>query len=516
MTAIRYRLDDHPALDAAADAAVAQLATLDAVARLWAHDFTLFSDDPTEIENRLGWLEVASDSLQRWPALEAQAGAVAQWATDVVVMGMGGSSLFPEVLATTFGRCDGFPQLHVLDSTDPAAVRRMLDATDPATTFCVAASKSGSTVETRSHLATFWDRNPDPSRFGVITDPGSALGDWARSVGIDAIWENDPDIGGRFSALSMFGMVPAALAGVDGEAILEAALDLADALDPSDEDAEANLGLRLGGVFAGAALAGFDKLTILVEPSIASFGLWLEQLVAESTGKLGRGIVPIVGADVAEVLSTPAGRLVVTIGAVAGIGELRESGLPMVEMSFDEPVDLGAQVLLWETAVALTGPVLGINPFDQPDVEAAKVAARAVLAGEGPAAVDVVSVESLLSTVAEGDYVAVCAFVDPASPVVGRLEEARRRLGVECGVAATLNIGPRFLHSSGQLHKGGPGSIVVVQVLETVGDDLAIPGESFTFGELKAAQAAGDLVALQAAGHRAGRVRLDDLLASQS
>ena len=276
----------------------------------------------------------------------------------------------------------------MIDSTDPDAVRRVLDATDPARTFHVASSKSGTTLETRSHLDLFWERSGDPDRFAVITDPGSALGELARARGFRHVFENNPDIGGRYAALSLFGMVPAALIDADGDAILEAALDMADALEPlgDGDDADGNIGLRLGAAFGAAARAGRDQLTIVLTPALESFGLWLEQLVAESTGKHGDGIIPIVGEPIPDVCATPDRRLLVTIGDVEGIAELRASGAPLIELSLEELHDVGAQVLLWEVAVALAGKVLGINPFDQPDVEAAKAAARELLDADAPPA----------------------------------------------------------------------------------------------------------------------------------
>lgn len=510
MITARYRLGD---LEPAVDAAATELAAADAVTRLWGRDHTLFQDDPAECANRMGWLDSPQASSDVWDDLVAFAAEVAETSDDVVLMGMGGSSLFPEVLARTFGSAAGYPTLHVLDSTDPDAVRRVLDATAPDRTFHLASSKSGTTLETRSHLELFWERSGDPTRFAVVTDPGSALGELARSRSFREVFENDPDIGGRYAALSLFGMVPAALIDADGDAILEAALDMADALEPDADDAETNVGLRLGAAFGAAARSGRDQLTIVLTPALESFGLWLEQLVAESTGKHGVGVIPVVGESVATICATTAKRLVVTVGDVEGIADLRSCDAPLIELSLEELPDVGAHVLLWEVAVALAGKVLGINPFDQPDVEAAKVAARALLDSDAPESPPVVPLSTALAAIAPGDCLALCAFVDPGSDVADRLEDTRHRLAGELGVASTLGFGPRFLHSTGQLHKGGPASIVVVQVVSdpAPGHDLAIPGQSFTFGAFKAAQAAGDLEALHTSGHRAFRVALEDL-----
>lgn len=509
MITVRYHLGD---LESAVEAAVEELVAANAVERMWNHDYELFGDDPAECANRFGWLDVASESAGAWESLSAFAAEVASIADDVVLMGMGGSSLFPEVLTQTFASGAGYPTLHVIDSTDADAVRRVLDATDPARTFHLAASKSGSTLETRSHLALFWDRSGDPTRFAVVTDPGSALGDFARECGFAEVFENNPDIGGRYSALSMFGMVPAALIDVDGDALLDAAFDMADGLEPVGDVAD-NVGLRLGAVFGAAARSGRDKLTILIQPELESFGLWLEQLVAESTGKHGVGIVPVVGEELVTMCATSADRLFVTVGKVDGVPDLRGTGAPLVELSLEELTDVGAHVLLWEFAVALAGRVLGINPFDQPDVEAAKTAARALLDTAAPPAPSETPLGEALATVGSGDYVAICAFVDPGGPHASELEAVRHRLGARLGVATTLGFGPRFLHSTGQLHKGGPASIVVLQVCTTADMDLAIPNQTFTFDQLKHAQAAGDLAALSSAGHRAFRVSINELLA---
>ncbi len=511
MLAARYRLD--PIADDW-EAAVADLTQRRAVERLWAIDSTLFSDDPADNANRMGWLRVPDFSRRLWPELAAAAAEIAKDHDHVVLAGMGGSSLFPEVLTQTFGSADGYPKMHVLDTTDPAAISRVLAECPPERTFCVAASKSGSTLETRSHLETFWSRLADPAHFGVITDPGSALGDLARERGFRHVWENDPDIGGRYSALSLFGIVPAALLGFDGLALLDAADEMAEALQPLGDDADLNLGVALGAAIGAAAKGGRDKLTILLDERVATFGLWLEQLVAESLGKHGVGAVPIVGEPVDVALANPGDRLVVMVGDAPGAADIAaSSGVPSIALTLEEPTDIGAHVMLWEFAIALAGRVLGINPFDQPDVEAAKAAARALLSSAAPAEPEASPIAEALGAVRPGDYLAICAFVDPESDTAARLVETRATLGRRLGVATMLGIGPRFLHSTGQLHKGGPHDGVFVQVVSDDPDDLAIPDQSFTFGRLKHAQAAGDLQALRDAGQaRSYRVTIDDLL----
>jgi hypothetical protein len=405
------------------------------------------------------------------------------------------------------------PRLRVLDTTDPAAVQRVLDTTDPLTTCVVVSSKSGSTVETRSHFELFWERSGDPKHFIIVTDPDSGLAVDARDRGITAVFENDPDIGGRFSALSFFGMVPAALAGIEGASMLESALDESDAVQPLGDDETHNTGLVFGATLGAAARAGRNKLTLVLDERIAAFGLWLEQLIAESTGKHGVGIVPVIGESTEEILESLSDRLVVTIGEVADRAALRDSRVPLVELSLEEPDDLGAQVLLWEIAIALAGRVLEINPFDQPDVESAKVAARAVLDGSSSDVVPaVVALDTALASVGPRDYVALCAFIDPFGEDAVRMEQVRRALDLRLKRPVTLGVGPRFLHSTGQLHKGGPDEVVVIQIVDPSPNDLAIPGQTFTFGTLIAAQADGDFAALAAAGKRVFRVAAAELL----
>jgi len=505
-------------------AALDRLATANAVRRIWDGDHTVIQEDPTECADRLGWLRSPEHSSAQWPrwalaADEVVDGAADQEAdrfTDVLVLGMGGSSLFPEVLARTFDAGEGFPRITVLDSTDPDAVRRTESTCDPEHTIVVVASKSGSTIETRSHLEHFWARWPIGRQFVAITDPGSALEALAHERGFRAVFHGDPEIGGRFSALSAFGMVPAALMGLDATALLDTAAEALDLLG-ADTPVEEHLGAQLGALMAVAAMAGRDKLTFHLDPRIEAFGGWLEQLIAESTGKHGQGVLPVLGetADAPD----PERRLHVLIGDT-DVDPAQLSG-PWVRLQVEEPEDLGAQIVLWEWATTLAGVVLGINPFDQPDVESAKTAARSLLSGDDSAAAtaadaaagtsDTVPVDEALALLRPGDALIIAAFVDPA--LEPKLEVARRELARRAGVATTLGIGPRFLHSTGQLHKGGADRHVVVQVVSSPRTDIMIPGESFTFGELFGAQANGDLAALRTAGKRAVRVDLAEVLA---
>jgi glucose-6-phosphate isomerase len=507
-------LDDAPErlgpLAQPATAAVGELSELNAVTRTWSGDHTLWRDDPTEVADRLGWLTVVPDMITALDGLRRSCAAAVAGVDDVLLMGMGGSSLFPEVLATAGEPAPGSPRLHVLDTTDPDAIARLGARLDPARTFHVAASKSGSTLETRSHLAWAWERNPDPARFGVITDPGSELGELARERGFAKVWENRPDIGGRYSALSLFGVVPGLLAGVDVPALLASASDMSERLRTAPT---ANPAARLAATMAAGVRQGRDKLTLVVPDAFATFGLWVEQLIAESTGKDGTGVVPIVG----EPLGTPddygGDRVFVALAGDARLDALAAAGHPVLVLPFGGRfADLGGQVLLWELATGLAGALLGIQPFDQPDVAAAKAATQKVLA-EGPPDLPTTTLDDLLDQVQPGDYLAIQAFLDPGSPVVERIEAARVALRDRLKVATTVGLGPRFLHSTGQLHKGGAPNGVFVQVVrEAGGEDVPIPGQDYGFATLERAQADGDLVTLADRKRRAGRVPLEELL----
>ena len=510
---------DAAELSGAWEQELARLSGLGVVDRLWDGDHTVIQDDPAEAADRLGWMDAPMRSAALWPHWALVADEIVDGAADrevgridtVLVLGMGGSSLFPEVLARTFEPDPAFPRIVVLDTTSPTAVARIAEQCDPERTVVVVASKSGSTIETRSHLEWFWDRAPIGRHFVAITDPGSALEALATERGFRAIEHGVPEIGGRFSALSAFGMVPAALMGLDGSALLDTAEEAADAMDASTP-VEHHVACQVGALVAVAATAGRDKLTFLIDERLEALGAWLEQLIAESTGKHGVGVLPVVGepADAPDAEH----RLYVVIGDhPAAAAELPG---PSIRLAVEEPEDLGAQIYLWEFATTIMGISLGINPFDQPDVESAKIAARAALEGGGADGADAPAaplgtVEDALGLLRDGDALVLCAFVDPL--VEPELLAARAALGRRAGVATTLGIGPRFLHSTGQLHKGGPDRLVVIQVVAEPGDDLGVPGAEFTFGELLQAQADGDLAALVAAGKRVVRVPLAELLA---
>lgn len=490
----------------------ADLVGREAVDRLWRKDHVLWAEDPTEIADRLGWLDVPSEMAGAVEEIEGfVAGCLADGLRDVVVLGMGGSSLFPEVLARTFGRREDRLGLHVLDSTDPAAIGRVAAQLDPRTTLYLASSKSGSTIETRSHLELFWERVGRGDRFAVVTDPGSELAALARDRGFRHVFENRSDIGGRYSALSYFGLVPAALAGVDWVQLLAGAVAMVPDLRSSDP--ATNPGLRLGAALAAGVRAGRDKATLLIDPRVEAFGLWLEQLLAESTGKAGTGVVPVADEPLGPVDVYGDDRLFVSIGDVehpVGLEVLTDVGQPVLELELEGPLALGAQVLVWEVATALCGAALGINPFDQPNVAEAKEATSAVLA-DGAADLPDATLAEVLATVRPGDYVALQAYVDPADEVVDQLAELRLALRDELKVATTFGLGPRFLHSTGQLHKGGPPTGVFLQIVGEDHTDADIPGREFTFSQLKHAQADGDLLTLARHGLRVARTTVAEL-----
>jgi transaldolase / glucose-6-phosphate isomerase len=443
------------------------------VDRIWAYDATLWTGSG---EDRwLGWLDVVERIRPHVGELRAFAEQAAAQFDDVVLLGMGGSSLAPEVLRRTFG-VDSF---HVLDTTHPRAIRALEAELDLERTLFVVSSKSGTTLETRSHLDYFWGRTGGHSpQFAAISDPGSELERFANESGFRAVFPGEPEIGGRYSALSMFGMVPAALLGVDLDGFLDRAHELMTACRRTDGNPGLELGLALGDGWR----EGRDKVCLDETPT--GFGLWAEQLLAESTGKEGKGLVPAPG----ESPDGPDRRR----------GELRLA----------DPLELGAEFYRWEFATAVAGHVLGINPFDQPDVQAAKDRTNEVLAAGEPDVEPRGSLDELLEDAAPPQYVAVQAFVEPGRAAELEPLVARARA---TGCAVTSGLGPRYLHSTGQLHKGGPDTGLFVQVVDEVGDELPIPGRDFGFAKLIRAQAAGDLAALEERGRRVVRVRLEEV-----
>jgi transaldolase/glucose-6-phosphate isomerase len=482
----------------------------DLLGRIWRRDYTVWKPDPTEISNRLGWLTVGSDMRVRVPELQDFARtAAAEGFTRALLLGMGGSSLAPDMFARTFGTASGALELTVLDTTHPVTITRVEQSLDLDHTLFIVASKSGGTLETISHFEHFYSRVPDGSRFIAITDPGTSLEALARSKGFRRVFSNPPDIGGRYSALSLFGLVPAALIGVDLDALLASACEEAHADEPTPDPAQSPGG-RLGAVMGEAALAGRDKLTFVIPAGVAAFGDWVEQLVAESTGKEGKGIVPVPGEPLGPPEVYGPDRLFVALGpmqAHPGLEALQGAGHPVVTLDFAGPAELGAQLFRFELATAVACSILGINAFDQPNVEAAKQATRDILAQGALGSPEPGDARAMLAGVSPGDYIGVQAYLDHSSQEAAMLQQRRLRFRDDHLVATTVGFGPRFLHSTGQLHKGGPNSGVFLQATDAPRDvDVPIPGQPFTFGTLIDAQALGDLQALRAQGRRVARI----------
>jgi glucose-6-phosphate isomerase len=468
----------------------------DVAGRIARRDATLWGPEGTpELADRLGWLDIADRMAGYVDDLEAFAREVRDAGlTDAVLLGMGGSSLAPEVFRRSFGARDGFLALHVLDSTDPDQIQAVIDAIDLDRTLFVVSSKSGGTIETLSQFKLFHSMQPDGSHFVAVTDPGSKLEGIAREHGFRRLFHGDPEIGGRYSALSQFGLVPAALIGAD----LRGVLDAARAVDLDE-------GVRLGCTIGELALAGRDKLTFAVHEPLASFGLWVEQLIAESTGKQGKGILPVADEPLVDPGAYGPDRVFVHIGHAGGLADLRAAGHPVLGIEAGEPVDLGRLFMLWELATAVAGWVLGINPFDQPNVQEAKDATSRVLQ-EGPPQLDPGDLHALLDGIAPPRYVAIMAYLPYSRETEDAVARLRERLVVERHVATTFGYGPRFLHSTGQLHKGGPRTGAFVQIVHEPSTDFDVPGEPYSFATLFRAQADGDLQALRAHGLDAVRV----------
>jgi transaldolase/glucose-6-phosphate isomerase len=452
------------------------VATEQLVERIWERDPTVWTGSGEE--KWLGWLDEPQRMRERIGDLQRFADEVGSPGVidTFVLLGMGGSSLAPIVLKQSFAA----GSLQVLDTTHPAMIRHTAEMLDLDRTLFIASSKSGTTLETRSHLDFFWERNGGRGEFFVaITDPGSELESLARERDFLEVFAGEPTIGGRYSALSPFGMVPAALLGLDLEGLFDRTAEMVEAC----RVAEGNPGLELGQQLGEGWRAGRDKVCIDETPG--GFGLWAEQLIAESTGKDGKGLVPAPG-------ESPEGRD-------------RQRG----EVRLEDPYELGQEFFRWEFAVAVAGSYLEINPFDQPNVQAAKDKTNEVLAAGDVELDPESSPEELFAQANEGDYVAIQAFIDPMqeAKLQPLIERARR----ETGCVVTHGLGPRYLHSTGQLHKGGPNTGLFLQVVDDPGEELPIPGKPFGFARLIRAQAAGDFESLKERGLRVARIRLEDV-----
>jgi transaldolase/glucose-6-phosphate isomerase len=541
----------------AVDEALDEVDSERVVKRIWEHDHTLWKPESNEITNRLGWLNIAEVSKKSIPALEGLAANLrAEGHSQALLLGMGGSSLAPEVFLKTFGVREGYLELAVLDSTDPGAISAQVERLDLAKTIFIVSTKSGGTVETLSFFKYFYNRvstilgaEKAGEHFIAITDEGTRLDEIATRYNFRATYHNDPNIGGRYSALSYFGLVPAALIGVDLDTLLERALSMTPNNDSQNPSADGdNLGARLGVVLGELANAGRNKLTLLTSPEIASFGDWVEQLIAESTGKEGKGILPVVGEQIGNPEHYGDDRLFVYIKLIGDptydkkVDALENAGHPIIRLRLTDLYDLGGQFFLWEMATAIAGYRLGINPFDQPNVEAAKVLAREMVtayqkSGRLPELAatlqtDGISVfvdptmesanikslrqalESFLAEAQPGAYIALQAYIQPTPAADQILQVLRTQLRDSTRLATTLGYGPRFLHSTGQLHKGDTGNGLFIQLTSESLGDIPIPEEtgsndsSISFGVLKLAQALGDRQALLDANRKVLRFHL--------
>jgi len=534
----RQKLSLPDGLQRATDAAVAKLVKDRALARIWEADATFFSSDSSHersIKSRLGWLRAPALMQTKRAELQAFAADVsAAGYTDVVLLGMGGSSLWPEVVSLVWGLDKGLT-LHVLDNTDPAAVSAVESLVAGRKALFVVASKSGGTIEIQAFERHFWQKTLDRSgndiaragaSFVAITDPATRLGQLAEEKHYRRVFTNPADIGGRYSALSFFGLVPAALVGADVGALVGTGTEFAAASGPAVPVAESP-GVVLGAALGAALASGRDKLTLIISPDIASFGSWIEQLVAESSGKEGKGIVPIDLEPVGKPESYGDDRFFVYIRSAgadakqdAAVTALERAGQPVVRIAVDRREALGREIYRWEMATAIACASMGVNPFDEPNVTEAKVATSALLAqhaaeGKLPAApddtCDVADVERIrahLASATPNDYVAFCAYFLRTPGRDAALTRMRAACRDRSRNATTVGYGPRFLHSTGQLHKGGPNTGVFLQLTADTKDDLPVPGESYSFATLRDAQALGDLQVLKRRGRRVLRVHL--------
>ena len=538
---MRLALGDH---ESAVRSVIDALTSARAAARIFARDATFWGGDDARqrsVANRLGWLDVASMMRARIDDLRQFAdSARSDGLADAVLLGMGGSSLAPEVLRHTFGTRQGWPRLHVVDTTDPATIDAVVRAIDPARTLAFVSSKSGTTLEPNCLFAFFHDLvrgakgDLAGDGFVAVTDPGTQLEQLAHEFRFRQVFANPPDIGGRYSALSYFGLAPAAVAGIDVAQLLDRGIAAADAARSGGE------ALELGAALGTLALAGRNKVTFVVAPPVDAFGLWVEQLIAESTGKLGRGILPVAGEPLGSPERYGGDRVFVQLRLAgstpaehdAFLEAVMAAGHPAIVIGLADLFDLGREFFRWEFAIAVAGQVLGINPFDEPNVQESKDNTNRVLQefevsgtldisgidGGAPVVFDAPghvargpledALASLWTKLRPGDYFAITAYVSSTASTAAAFDGMRSVVRDASGAATTLGYGPRFLHSTGQLHKGGPPQGVFLQVTMADEPDLPIPGHPYTFGQLKRAQAIGDFESLAKHGRPALRVHL--------
>src|SRR5919198_3145273 len=508
-------------LEPAVAARIEQAAGEDVARRIWRKDDTLWGKHGApEIANRLGWLTITEQMEEEAAELRAFARDIAdEGTTDVVLLGMGGSSLAPEVIRQSYGPQEDFPLLHVLDSTDACAIRAVEHAIDVERTLFLVSTKSGGTIETLSLFEHFWALVPDGSRFVAITDPGSSLEALARDRGFRRTFLNDPDIGGRYSALSYFGLVPAALMGVDVQELVDSA-EVAEQVSVAFDSSRNNSGLWLGVTLGELAVQGRDKLTFVVSDPLRSFGLWVEQLVAESTGKDGKGMLPVAGEPLGEPDVYGHDRTFVHLRNPeraddeidARMRALAQAGHPVITLTVGDAADLGRIFFFAEFATAVAGWVLGINPFDQPNVQEAKDNTAKVLAMAEPPdlpAADDGALRALLERAEPPHYVAIMGYVPPSEEFDAAAVELRQAIRDATKATTTFGYGPRFLHSTGQLHKGGPPTGLFLQLVHDPPGDADVPGADYSFATLIRAQADGDLLTLRDHDLPAERVKLE-------
>ena len=497
------------------------------VPRIWAKDHTVWKPTPREITDRLGWLTIVPEMQSRIGEIEAFAAEARRNGFQrVVLLGMGGSSLAPEVFRRTFAGAPGLPEFIVLDSILPETVLELTGRIDPSRTLFIVSSKSGTTIEIVCLLEYFWSlvaaavgERHAGARFVAITDPRTPLAQIGAERAFRRVFPNPPDIGGRYSVLSYFGLVPAVLMGMDIGLLLERAGRMVEASAAGRPIAE-NAGAWLGAAIGGMALKGKDKLTLLASPKIRAFGLWLEQLIAESLGKEGKGIVPVAEEPLVGADRYDDDRLFVYLRMEGdrnapvdkAVESLRSSGHPVIVLPLRDTYDLGAEFFRWEFATAMAGAVLGVHPFNQPNVQQAKDATNRVLAASCERGNMSESSEGetdrLFEKLGRGQYFAVLAYLPESPPVDEALAQLRRRVLARYRVATMSGYGPRYLHSAGQLHKGGPDTGVFLQFTMRHAADVPIPGKPYTFGALADAQALGDLQTLRELGRPVATVNL--------
>ena len=494
--------------------------------RIWEKDYTVWKPDPTEISDRLGWLTVAGNMRERIAEIQSFADEVrGEGYKHVVLLGMGGSSLGAYAIAKLLGSAEGYPELIVLDSTVPDAISAVDEAIDYDKTLFIVASKSGTTIESNMLYRYFWAHFEDEvglreagKSFVAISDRGTPLEKMAYHRLFRRVFTNPDDVGGRYSVQSLFGLVPAALIGIDIERLLGRVEWMSEmcagAAKPQD-----NPGAWLGAAIATLAEQGRDKLSVVTTESLDGLGLWVEQLLAESAGKDGKGIIPITREPMPDCLGDDRLLLYVRLqgdnpdNTDAYVQRVQDYGIPTIRLHLADKYDIGAEFFRWQFATAVAGSVMGIHPFDQPDVQGAKDRTAAMLQeyeerGQAPALEAVSTLAALLSNAQAGNYLAITAYANPSAQIEAAISNLRRRVTERLGIATTFGYGPRYLHSTGQLHKGGTASGLFLQLTQIADADVTIPDEPYTFGTLAAAQAVGDLEALTALGRPVCRARL--------